>query len=116
MTFLSEVIDSGVGSTAPSEFMDTIDPDIEFTNSQEEMNLDPGLGSNNLSPKASQVETSLLPQCSASDTTLTEKDSLPKDLTSISDQTLDHGGDPVSPDLITMTSSSTGASGQCHQK
>ena len=118
-----ETGDSGVGSsTAPSELMDVIDRD-DFTNSQEEMNLDPGLGSSTsmTSPKRSHSEVITngvskltdLPQRSSTDTITAEDDSRTDRLSSVSQELLAprQGSDGDIPHvLVSMVSNSTGVS------
>lgn len=116
--------DSGLGSTAPSEMLDLVDRDIDFSNSQEEMNLDPGLGSA-VSPKRSLSEVpnggipsitiATLPQRSATDHMIPESttNAVPNEPSSaaVSDKTLMQLYDSVQPpNLVSMASSSTNAS------
>lgn len=111
MTILAGLdLDSGVGSTAPSELMDPVDRDTDFVNSQEEANLDPGLGSG-ISPRNSHSEMRngggvaypklhhALPQRSATDSTPSKRSDIHV-LASASDHILPHN-------LISMVSSST---------
>ena len=99
--------DSGLGSTAPSEMLDSADYEATLTSSQEEMTLDPGLGST-VSPKRSFSEVAsgapkhpaaILPQRSATDQPAA---------VAASDDALVRLYDSVLPhNLVSMTSSST---------
>lgn len=112
--------DSGLGSTAPSEMLDLVDCYTDLTNSQEEMTLDPGLGSLTLvSPRrslseitangTSKLPTATPPQRSATDH-MTSKPATVSDVPS-SDETIVHLYDSVLPhNLVSMVSSSTNAS------
>lgn len=105
-------VDSGLGSTAPSEMLDSADYDATLTSSQEEMTLDPGLGST-VSPKrsfsevasgASKQPAATLPQRSATDqpapATVASSEVSDDPLIRLYDSVLPHN-------LVSMASSST---------
>ena len=115
LSLLELTVDSGLGSTAPSEMLDPVDRDADFSNSQEEMNLDPGLGTNTtISPKRSHPDVALPPQRSATDHMIPSKKEEPM-REAVSDHALVQDSDNILPhNLVSMASSSTtGASGTC---
>lgn len=113
-------VDSGLGSTAPSEMLDPVNRDADFSNSQEEVNLDPGLGTNaTISPKRSHSDVenvgvappTLPPQRSATDHMIPSSSSSKEPRDTVSDHALVQDCDNILPhNLVTMASSSTGAS------
>lgn len=99
-----------MGSTAPSELMDPIDRDTDFTNSQEEMNLDPGLGSV-VSPKRSHSDMGNGGVAYHKPLPTTAENPASEDLRSVSDVALLRVHDAILPNklpnLVSMASSSS---------